>query len=92
MVGFWDQLLPQFISLFLVSQRRSARLAAQRTAQQAQQAMAIDVTDVGNKSDAFSDDRVALSDVDLLPVPSCLVCEEHFAASGPLSRCPLAVL
>ena len=81
---------------FLTSQfRRSARLAAQRAVQQAQ-AVAIDLTDVENNSDAFSDDPVALSDVDLLSVPSCVVFEGHFADSVPFSRslwhcCDIAV-
>ena len=30
---------------------------------------------------------MALSDVDLLPIPSCFVCNGHFAVSGPFSRC-----
>ena len=36
-------------------------------------------------SDDFSDDPVVVFDVDLLPVPSCLVCDEHFGASGSFS-------
>ena len=34
----------------------------------------------------FSDDPVALSDVGLLPVLSCFVCDRHFGVSGPFSR------
>ena len=51
--------------------------------------MAIDLTDTEHNSDGLSDDPVALSDVDLLPIPSCFVCDGHFAASGPFSRCIL---
>ena len=72
--------------------RRSARVAArtqQARSQQSSQPMTIDLTDTEHNSDGLSDDPVALSDVDLLPVPSCFVCNGHCAVSGPFSRCTL---
>ena len=75
--------------------RRSARLASRSQSPRSpplsvpSQPMAIDLTDTEHNSDGLSDDPVALSNVDLLPVPSCFVCDGHFASSGPLSHCVL---
>ena len=45
--------------------------------------MAIDLTDTEHNSDRLSHDLVQLSNVNLLPVPSCFVCDGHFAFLGP---------
>ena len=49
----------------------------------------LSVTDTECNSNGISENPAALSDVDLLPVPSCFVCQGLFAASGPFSRCTL---
>ena len=94
----WRDLLPPFVFSLrfqVMSQpRRSTRLAARfqsvRSSPRSQppQPMAIDLTDTEPISDGLSDDLV-LSEVEMLPAPSCFVCDGHFTSSGPLSRCVL---
>ena len=74
--------------------RRSARLAARFQSARSSppslpsQPMPIDLTDTEPISDGLSDDPV-LSEVDVFPLPSCCVCDGHFAVSGPFSHCVL---
>ena len=68
--------------------RRSARLA-DLSQQSSQVPVEIDLTDPDGFSDNMKEDLTPFSDVPLPPVPSCFVCDGHFASSGPLSRCVL---